>query len=71
MPLANRRAEKTIAIVFQIRLQLVSWLRRTGNEYFFKMAGGKGKHIEFTEESGRTGIFAKDKAEIKDKGQQK
>ena len=30
-----------------------SWLRRTGNEWFFKMAGGKSKHIELTEESGR------------------
>ena len=28
-------------------------MKRTGNESFFKMAGGKSKHIELTEESGR------------------
>ena len=28
-------------------------IKRTGNEWFFKMAGGKSKHIELTEESGR------------------
>ena len=28
-------------------------MKRTGNEWFFKMAGGKSKHIELTEESGR------------------
>ena len=42
-------------------------VKRTGNEWFFKMASGKSKHIELTEESG---IFAEDKGEIKDKGQQ-
>ena len=30
-------------------------MKRTGNEWFFKMAGGKSKHIELTEESGRNG----------------
>ena len=28
-------------------------MKRTGNEWFFKMAGGKSKHIELIEESGR------------------
>jgi len=26
-------------------------MKRTGNKWFFKMAGGKIKHIELTEES--------------------
>jgi len=34
------------------------------------MSGGKSKHIEFIEESGRTGIFAESDVEIKDKAQQ-
>ena len=28
-------------------------MKRTGNKWFFKMVGGKSKHIELTEESGR------------------
>jgi len=28
-------------------------MKRTGNEWFFKMVGSKSKHIELTEESGR------------------
>jgi len=28
-------------------------MKRTGNEWFFKMAGGKSKQIELTEESRR------------------
>jgi len=45
-------------------------MKRTGNGWFFKMAGGKSKHIQLTEGWGETGIFAEDKAEIKDTGQQ-
>ena len=40
-----------IAYPLGFRAALV--LRRTGNEWFLKMAGGKSKHIERTEESGR------------------
>jgi len=44
---------------------------RTGNEWFFKMAGGKSKHIELTEESGRNrDILQKIKQKTKDKGKQ-
>jgi len=28
-------------------------MKRAGNEWFFKMAGGQSKYIELTEESGR------------------
>ena len=41
------------------------------NVFFFKMAGGKSKHIELTEESRGTAIFAEGDVENKrDTGQQ-
>ena len=42
-------------------------MKRTGNERFFKMVGGKRNSPK---NQGETGIFAEGKAEIKDKGQQ-
>ena len=56
-------------------------VKRTGNEWFFKMAGGKSKQkhgymlpevstSNSPKNQGETGIFAEDKAEIKDKVQQ-
>ena len=43
-------------------------MKRTGNEWFFKMVGVSTSNSP--KNQGETGIFAEDKAEIKDKGQQ-
>ena len=40
-------------------------MKRTGNEWFLKMAGRKSKHIELTEESGRNGYLQKVKQKSK------
>ena len=45
-------------------------MKRTGNEWFFKMAGGKSSTSNSPKNQGETGIFAEDNVEIKDKGQE-